>query len=273
MRKLFVCICSMFLCAAAVAQENFERNKKHEFEVLQNLLAQLRGMQDDLFDYEIEAGAPKNKHKEWRVPVTVRIKTTKNYLAFLDTLSSTLSSLKPSQEEQYAYYNKEIELNQAEIQGRHYLRSSSKALDDFAYELCRILNYAQLSCVIEDSANNQVRFLSFENINTLLARELNELPQTENYLLAESDVVFAYTDREMELPRNYAVVKTSRTTVDGYDDHYTKQRLWKKVFDKYTKHVTVINVILVIIGLIVCSIIGSLILYYTLYFVVSLIMR
>ena len=135
------------------------------------MLAQLRSLQDDIFDYEVKALDPKqDREGNWEVPVKLFIKTNQNYCSFFEILDNTLSSLSLSEEEQGAYTNNNMEYYAfspygiaagGDIiileEGKDYvfLRNPMK---DIASEIAHILTNAQKSCLIKTIGLKQERF-------------------------------------------------------------------------------------------------------------------
>ena len=90
-----------------------ELNKQNEKEALENMIALLTRMQDDLFDFEIDVGEPKQKgesNSKWTVPLSVSMKPNANFRSLTDIIANTLSSLSLSSGERTAY----------ETNGMHY---------------------------------------------------------------------------------------------------------------------------------------------------------
>lgn len=108
-----------------------ELNKRNEYEALQNLVVQLKSLQNDIFDYEIQVNDPKQKQRKqiseeerflsgyeipendpnesWEIPVKLVIKTNQNYLAFITLIDNTVSSLSLSKEEREEYQKNNME--------------------------------------------------------------------------------------------------------------------------------------------------------------------
>lgn len=164
-----------------------ELNKKNEYDALQNLIVQLRSLQDDIFDYDVEIDEVEkgSTEEEWMLPVILSIKTNENYVNFMNILTSTLSSLSLSAEEQDAYKKNNMDTycfapisyyydNYGVFDGKSYLyfRNENKVLSEFSSEVCKILDNAQQSCMIRlKGGDKKIKFVSTANISLCTDRE------------------------------------------------------------------------------------------------------
>ena len=150
-----------------------ELNKQNEAVALQNLIVQLKSLQDDIFDFEIQTKdpvpddrAPEVKNENgWKVPVELTIKTNENYLTFVEILNNTLSTLSMSKKDVEDYRKNQTNVTCFSLTDPwkdshrrvgftdwpdwYYLRNERKMIEEFASDVCDILYEAQASCRIQ----------------------------------------------------------------------------------------------------------------------------
>ena len=81
-----------------------ELNKKNEMLALNNMIEQLRSMQNDIFDYIVEVKEPQLiSGNNYSVPVSVAVTANPNYENFIQIISNTLGALSLTEEEMKNY--------------------------------------------------------------------------------------------------------------------------------------------------------------------------
>lgn len=147
-----------------------ELNKRNELKALNDMLVQLRGLENDLFDFTIDVKDPKMVLEDLcSIPVVVTISTNSTYELFQEIISSTLKelSLSKNEIEEYNANNMSVIsfmpyrsvtpgdfheihtfLGDEEI---YYLRNDVAALMEINTRLCSILNNAQRAFCVQSS--------------------------------------------------------------------------------------------------------------------------
>lgn len=157
-----------------------ELNKRNELKALNDMLVQLRELENDLFDFSLEVKNPLKADKNnipkstmlsstvqrieingnyylseecYLVPVVVTIKTNSTYELFQEILSNTLNSLSLTSMEKEEYHSNNMEvLAFAPYQSTdhdilnsevYFLRNDVPALMEINAQVCAILNNAQ----------------------------------------------------------------------------------------------------------------------------------
>ena len=145
-----------------------ELNKRNELKALNDMLLQLQGLQNDLFDYTIDVKDPQMVLEDlYSIPFVVTISTNSTYELFQEIISSTLKELSLSKKEieEYNANNMSVlsfmpyrsvtpdefgritaNLDEEEI---YYLRNDVTALMEINTQLCSILNNAQIAFSVQ----------------------------------------------------------------------------------------------------------------------------
>lgn len=194
-----------------------ELNKKNEMAALNNMVEQLRSMQNDIFDYVIEVKEPQFvSDNKYSVPISVAITTNPNYENFIQVISNTLGSLSLTWDEIQNYYSNKMGIRlfmpyyrdipslpidcieSAEPSvfssdlGFYYLRNDRSSIKSIAEQICEIINNAQRSfyiCSKGDSNNDWVPSEHDMNFNFSInndGRTLASLPGFYRFRFAES---------------------------------------------------------------------------------------
>lgn len=209
-----------------------ELNKQNEYEALQNMVVQLRSLQDDIFDYEIKALDPtQDKNGDWEVPVKLFTKTNQNYCSFIELIDNTVSSLSLSIKEWKAYKDNNMgytvftpfgvgrdHSSEASVKIGKYaiLRNDKSIIRNIANEIIKILTDAQKSCLIKTIPGKiQVRFpknpdtqiYEFDGLNIYPFYKSSSIPRTANIIFAKQTFKFKLSLEELGQLQGFEVVK------------------------------------------------------------------
>lgn len=184
-----------------------ELNKQNEAVALQNLIVQLKSLQDDIFDFEIQTKdpvpddrAPEVKNENgWKVPVELTIKTNENYLTFVELLNNTLSALSMSEEDVEDYRKNRTNITRFSFTGSnsnsftrsnnileskllnwYYLRNERKMIEEFASDVCDILYEAQESCMIQSIGG--IEYIEYPLMSNVGIPNVNTLSSYDVYI-------------------------------------------------------------------------------------------
>ena len=239
----------------AMNQKMRALNKKNEQDALNNLIAQLKCLQNDIFNYNIKVLEPKHSKTNnlWGVNVNLTVTPSKNYTSFLNIIKETLSSLSLNKSEILSYEQNNIPVTPLVViySGDTYvLRNSRDAVKKFMWDICDILNDAQMSCMIrEQGGTGRKRFPLYGNITLCDVFEYNTterswennsyseknkighlyigfkgmqiqgIPADAN-LFAETNLKFEYSEDELARVNGYEVVKYPLVSIDDKKNRF-----------------------------------------------------
>ena len=227
-----------------------ELNRKNEYEALQNLIVQLKFLQDYIFDGEITVNNPVSTHSGYSVPVELTVKGKTNYLYFYEVLFNTLSALSLSETDQTAYRNsntpyskicKSLHSDQYRVyypawdkinpDYRICLRNSDAVVEKFLADICDILNGAYHSLkVAEKGGGGKVK--NIEDNEQLFEvkraapgyfcigskmhnyfEDTDPLPRTNDFLVGKYVINFDYTIEELSTVNGYEITQPETVLV------------------------------------------------------------
>lgn len=216
-----------------------ELNKQNEAVALQNLIVQLKSLQDDIFDFEIQTKDPvpddrdpkvKNKNG-WKVPVELTIKTNENYLTFFELLNNTLSALSMSEEDMEGYRKNGIKFQSFSLTryNRYYLRNEEEVIEEFASDLCDILYEAQESCMIQSIGG--IEYTEYPLLSDVIYPEarggsdtyiyyryhyqIEAVPTNVDQVFVQSVIPFYFTMDELSSLTGFKAVKESMSILEN----------------------------------------------------------
>ena len=136
-----------------------ELNKKNEAEALNNLLLQLKTLQNDLFNYDLKVYESNQTFDgNYDIQLSVSSVSTQNYMNFLGILINTLKALSVSDEDQSAMQKNNQHCTVLQIDNlRVWLRNDSKVVEKFTKSVVDILNSALISFVVQEKGNKTVK--------------------------------------------------------------------------------------------------------------------
>ena len=200
-----------------------ELNQRNETAALENLLAQLKFFQNDLFDYKIVISNPRKVYFDgtYNVAVKVLVIPNENYKTFFNILTNTLKSLSMSESELAMrhksgdYSGTRVGLNfkghaeEGPKDELYTLRTDYLELKKFIDKICNILNDSQMSFVVVPKGTSRGYFTNHEEIRRFHVLELGDLimigcqqsPASYFYSSYFADRIPLKTDKAISSPK------------------------------------------------------------------------